>query len=145
MNAIRKIAQLSFLPRSTDIGLLALRIGLGLSLFIRHGWEKISDFSGMAARFPDPLRLGPVPSLSFALLSDAICSILIILGIATRPAALISAVNLLVAFSLVHHFALFGQRNGEVAYIYLCGMVALVFAGPGKYSLDSRSRSDGSD
>jgi putative oxidoreductase len=141
MNALSRVLQLSFLPRSTDFGLLALRAGLGLSLFIRHGWEKISDFSGMAARFPDPLHLGPVPSLAFALFSDAICSVLIILGLATRPAALISAVNLVVAFSLVHHFTLFGQRNGEVAYIYLCGMIALVLAGPGKYSLDHRSES----
>jgi putative oxidoreductase len=138
MTAISKVFGLGFVPLNLDLALLVLRIGMGFSLFLRHGWEKVSGFSAMAAHFPDPLHLGPVPSLAFALVSDAICSILIIFGLATRLAAAVCAVNLLVAFSLVHHFTLLGQRTGEVAYLYLCGMILLILVGPGKFSLDRK-------
>ena len=43
--------------RSTDLGLLVLRVGIGASLFLRHGWEKIVGFGHMAAHFPDPIGI----------------------------------------------------------------------------------------
>ena len=29
-----------FLPKQMDLGLAVLRIGVGMTLFLRHGWEK---------------------------------------------------------------------------------------------------------
>ena len=43
----------------------------------------------------------------------------------------------LVAFVLVHKMKLTGGFNGELAFIYLAGFVALLIAGPGRYSADS--------
>jgi uncharacterized membrane protein YphA (DoxX/SURF4 family) len=43
-----------FVPRSTDVGLLLLRIGTGLILFMRHGWEKVSLLSLSNPHFPRP-------------------------------------------------------------------------------------------
>jgi putative oxidoreductase len=135
---MRKVLQLSFVPRSIDLALLVLRVWLGVALFLKHGLEKITGFSGMAAHFPDPLHIGRVPSLVLALISDGICSILIVLGLATRLAALIIAVNLGVAFCLVHHFHFFGQGNGELPWVYMGGALALFLAGPGRFSLDRK-------
>ena len=123
-----------------DFGLLFLRVAVGASLFLKHGWEKISDFSRMAQHFPDPIHIGPVPSLAIALAGDAICSLLVMLGFFTRPAAFFAACNIAVAWTLVHHLAFFGHGNGpdhgEVCVLYIAVLLSLAIAGPGRYSLD---------
>ena len=131
-----RFLQLSFLPRSYDFALLVLRVWLGLDLFFRHGLEKLTHFSQMAAHFPDPIHIGSKPSLVYALIADAICSLLVVLGLATRLAALIIVINLVVVFTLVHHFALSGPRSGELPFILLGGFLAILIAGPGRYSVD---------
>lgn len=131
---------LRFVPPSTDVGLLTLRVLVGLSLFLKHGWEKPTTFAMMAAHFPDPIHIGPVPSLMFALVSDAICSVLVMLGLVTRWAALIVVINVGVAWSLVHHFIFFARPqgdHGEVCFLYISVFLALFIAGAGRYSLDA--------
>ena len=125
---------------SYDWGLLCLRVIFGLSLFIKHGWEKLTNFPQMAQHFPNPLHVGPVPGLLFALVSDAICSILVTLGLATRWAALWSFANILIAWSFVHHFQFFGKGadHGEMIVLYLGGFLAIAIMGAGRFSLDSR-------
>jgi putative oxidoreductase len=128
-------------PVKVDWGLLCLRIWFGLSLFLKHGWEKPTNFAQMAAHFPDPLHLGPVTSLVIALISDAICSILVLLGLGTRWAALYIICNVFVAWSFVHHFQFFGRgAPGEVIGLYIAGFLALAIMGPGRFSLDHRLR-----
>jgi hypothetical protein len=53
-----RILKAKFVPTSTDFGLLLLRIGTGLILFLRHGWEKVSTLSLVNPSFPDPLHVG---------------------------------------------------------------------------------------
>lgn len=129
-------------PSTFDWGLLCLRVCLGLSLFLKHGWEKPTHFSQMAQHFPNPLHIGPVPSLLFALVSDAICSILVLLGLATRWAALWVFINIFIAWSFVHHFQFFGRGadHGELVVLYLAGFLAIAIMGPGHFSLDSKLR-----
>ncbi len=94
----------------------------------------------MAAHFPDPIHIGAVPSLVFALVSDAICSVLVMLGLATRWAALIVVINIGVAWSLVHHFIFFARPqgdHGELCFLYISVFLALFVAGAGRYSLDA--------
>jgi len=129
-----------FLKLSPDIGLLVLRMLAALSLFLKHGWEKPTNFAAMAAHFPDPIHIGPVPSLVFALVSDAICSIMVAIGMATRWAALVVCINIFVAWSLVHHFAFFGKTqgdHGEVCLLYIAIFASLFFTGAGRYSVDA--------
>jgi putative oxidoreductase len=127
-------------PPKTDEALLVLRLLTAGPLFLKHGTEKLFTFSQMSAHFPDPLHIGVVPSLLFAALSDGICTLLLILGLATRWAALIIFVNIFVAWAFVHHFIFFGRQadHGELIVLYLGAMIALFLAGPGKYSLDSK-------
>jgi putative oxidoreductase len=134
---MNRFQQFSFAPRHYDLALLVLRVWIGFSLFIGHGLEKLMHFSQMAAHFPDPIHIGAGPSLAFALLSDGICSVLVIFGIATRWAALIIAINLSVVFSLVHKFAFSGPRSGELPFVYLGCFVALIVAGGGRFSVDA--------
>jgi len=129
-------------------GLLALRVVIAGSLLMKHGLEKVFTFSSMAQHFPDPVHIGPVPSLAFAMVGDFVCSVLIILGLFTRGAAIISFINILVAWALVHHFAFFGRgpgEHGEAIVLYLGVMLALILAGAGRFSLDSLLTRDRSD
>ena len=94
---------------STSFGLLVLRAA-ALSLFLKHGLEKLTGYSTMVQHFPDPLHIGAHAGLAYALLSDGICSVLVIIGLATRPAAAVILINVLTAFFLVHHAAYFSQH-----------------------------------
>ena len=77
---------------AADFGLLVLRVVLGGMLFFKHGLEKATHFSQMSSRFPNPVHIGSHASLVFALISDAICSLLVVLGLGTRFAAFIIVV-----------------------------------------------------
>ena len=128
------------IPRGVDAGLLVLRLLAGTSLFLKHGWEKPTHFAEMAAHFPDPIHLGPAPSLLIALVSDVICSVLTMVGLATRWAALFVVINVGVAWSMVHHFGFFAgpdADHGELCCLYITVFLALSFTGAGRYSVDS--------
>lgn len=138
--------RMRILPESTDAGLLALRLIACLSLFLKHGTEKLFGFSAMNAHFPGVAILGVSPLLLLATLSDGVCSLLMVVGLATRWAALVALVNIFGAWAVIHHFAYFGHGadHGELIVLYLAAFVALLLAGPGRFSLDARlaSRKD---
>ena len=76
----------------------------------------------------------------FALVSDAICSVLVMLGLATRWAALIVVINVMTAWSFVHHFIYFSRpagEHGELCFLYISAFLALFFTGAGRFSLDA--------
>lgn len=98
---------------STSIGLLILRVVAGLSLFLKHGREKLMGYSTMVQHFPNPIHIGAHASLAYALLSDGICSVLVVVGLATRPAAFIILMNVLTVFFLVHHAAFFSSGTSN--------------------------------
>jgi putative oxidoreductase len=121
---------------SLSVGLLVLRAA-ALSLFLKHGLEKLTGYSRMVEHFPDPLHVGAHAGLAFALLSDGICSVLVTIGLATRPASAIILFNLLVAFLFVHHAAYFTDGHVELVVVYIIVFAALLFTGPGRFSVDS--------
>ncbi len=135
---MKKFITLGFLPSCTDSGLLALRLAVCLSLFLKHGTEKLLGFSQMSAHFPNLLHLG-IFGLVFATLGDGVCTLFIVLGLATRWASLICFVNIFAAWALVHHFLFFGRDadHGELIVLYLAAFLAIFIAGPGRYSLDA--------
>lgn len=133
---MKRLITLDFLPQSYDCALLLLRVWVGLCLFLRHGVEKIAHFSTMASHFPDPVHIGSHWSLVMALLSDAVCSLLIVLGLATRWAALYVAIIIGTAFVAVHHLAFSGPHGGELPFLYVGVALTIFFAGPGRFSID---------
>lgn len=115
--------------------LLLLRLWVGFGLFYKHGLEKILHFSMMQEHFPNLFHLGSTTALVFSLLSDSICSLLVILGLVTRLAALLIVINLVVVFGYFHHFTV-TQDHSELVFLYLGVFLTLLVSGPGKYSLD---------
>jgi putative oxidoreductase len=123
----------------TSFGLLVLRVA-GLSLFLKHGWEKLSGYSTMVQHFPDPIHIGAHASLAYAMFSDGICSVLVILGLATRLAAAVILINVLTAFVFVHHAAYFSNSHLELLALYIIIFATLLFTGAGRFSIDERLR-----
>src|SRR5688500_3254580 len=124
-----KFLLLNFLPRSTDLALLLLRVWYGASLVFLHGWAKLIGFSSMSSGFMDPLGIGKTPSLVLAIVGEVVCAAFLVLGLFTRFAAIGSGVTMAVAFWLIHGGKLKGDNNGELAFVYLGVFVALFIAG----------------
>jgi putative oxidoreductase len=120
----------------TSFALLLLRLWLGLTLLLNHGLDKLQHFGETAPKFFDPFHIGPTPSFALVVFAEVVGSALLALGLLTRFAALTLVVNFSVAFFLFHKEAMGGPKNGELAFIYLAGFVALFFAGGGKFSVD---------
>ena len=117
----------------TSLGLLTLRLWLGLAMFFNHGLDKLTHFSDMASKFPDPLGIGQTPSLALVVFAETAGALLLALGLLTRFAALTLVIDLGVALFMVHKAA---SGMGELAFIYSAGYVALLIAGGGRFSLD---------
>jgi len=119
-----------------NIGLLVLRVWLGLSMFLLHGWAKVGNHAQMSQAFPDPLGVGTALSLNMVIFAEVFCAVLLVAGLAARFALIPLIVTMAVAFFVVHGGALSGEGSGELAFIFLGGFVALFIAGPGRYSID---------
>ena len=102
----------------------------GIGKFTKHASE-VASFAQYGLPSPDAFVYG------IGLL-EVICGLLLIVGLATRLAALVMAGNMVAAI------ALSGIGEGEVfpsltlAPMLLVGMAMLVWGGPGPRSLDSR-------
>lgn len=120
--------------RNTDIGILLLRLGVG-GLMLTHGIPKLFRlFGSEPIRFADPIGIGVEASLTLAVFSEVICSILIIVGLATKLASIPLVITMVVAFFIVHADDPFQRK--ELALFFLIVYVVLLFTGSGKYSLD---------
>ena len=127
-----------------DLGLLVLRLGVGTSLALFHGWGKIS---GGPARWHDIGTAMPDLGLAFlpafwgfmAGFAEFFASILLAVGFLFRPAAALLAFTMLVA--ITHHLRIpagdpgSGWRAASHAVELFCVFVALFLSGPGKYAL----------
>jgi putative oxidoreductase len=132
---MQKFLRLEFIASSPDAGLLLLRFWLGFTMLWLHGWDKLMNLFAGKTDFPDPIGIGPLPSLVLTVLAEAVCSVLLILGLFTRWAAFALAFTMAVAFFIVNGAAL---AKGELAWLYFGGYLALFVAGAGKFSVDKK-------
>jgi putative oxidoreductase len=139
---IGRILNAKFVPSSSDAALLVLRVGAGFILFLRHGWEKVSQLTLLNPHFPDPLHIGRNTGWVLAMLSDGVCSLLIVLGVGTRWLSFYCFFNIFIAWAFVHHFTFLGKTpgadHGELIALYLVSFASLMVAGPGRYSIDAK-------
>lgn len=135
---MQKLLRLEFVPSSADLALLILRIALGLTMSLLHGWGKLTNLIAGTSKFPDILGIGSTPALVLAISAEFLCSLLLIVGLWTRFAALMLAITMSVAFFVAHGGKLTGPSSGELAFVYLVGYVVLLVAGAGKFSVDKK-------
>jgi putative oxidoreductase len=137
---MNKLIKLDFVPFSTDLGLLVLRVWLGLTMFLSHGLDKLKSFEDTVGFFQKTFGF-PTFIGAGAVLAESIFALLLILGVGTRWAAGFLATTMAVAFFMAHK-ASFDPKSatgsGELAFIYLAGFIALLIAGAGRYSVDAK-------
>ncbi len=124
--------------KASDVGILVLRLAMGLALFFGHGLGKLLDYSERASRFPDPLGLGSEASLALMVIAEVLCALAVAAGIFTRLAAIPPIIGMAVAILLVHAGDPFGEW--EKGLLFLAGFLAIALIGPGRLSLDARFR-----
>lgn len=131
------------LPRDTtgDWGRLVLRVTLGV-LILLHGIAKLSSGVG---RIGEMLAKNGVPAEAAYLvyLGEVVAPILVIVGLWTRPAALVIAINMVVAVLLVHRgeFLSLTKTGGwalELQGLFFIAAIAVALLGAGRFSVGGR-------
>jgi len=117
-----------------SVGLLVLRVWVGLSMAFGHGLGKLTTFSERAVEFADPLGVGSQISLGLTVTAEFFCALALALGVLTRGVVVPLVINMAVAGFVIHSADPF--RRKELALIYLAIFVTLLITGPGKYSID---------
>jgi putative oxidoreductase len=125
--------------RRFDTALLVLRLVIG-SIFVAHGWQKVFTYGipGITAAFT---HMGvPLPTLVAPLVAvlELVGGAALILGIFTRIAGFLLAIDMFCAILIVHGKNGFFLPKGMEFVLGNMGMaLALALAGAGAYSLDA--------
>ncbi|MFP9115230.1 DoxX family protein [Flavobacterium sp. RHBU_3] len=117
-----------------SFALLLVRVVAG-GLMLTHGIMKYKMLMGPGpVKFADPIGIGENLTLALAVFAELVCSALIILGFATRLAALPPIVTMVVAVFVVHAHQ--GLEQQELPILYLLIYIVVLITGSGKYSID---------
>lgn len=132
----------SRLGHLADLAPLALRLGVG-TVFAWHGWQKFTNDPATFATFLDSLGV-PLPEVTAWLqtFAEGIGGLLLIVGALTRLTTLPLIGILVGAILLVKDEVGFiappgGGAGAELDVSLLAGLVALLFLGPGRLSVDA--------
>lgn len=140
MSVTQKINTLLDFP---NLGLLVLRLWLGVEGFY-HGGQKlfglfggpgIKGFAGWLGSMNVPM---PEVSAVLAGIAELGGGILVAVGLFSRPAALVFAINMGMAIALVHTHAFDNGNKGlEFPMTLAVALLTVVLVGPGRLSLDA--------
>jgi len=130
-----------------DLGLFILRLGVGLSMAIFHGYGKIAGGPERWERIGGAMQnlgISFLPTLwgFMAAFSEFFCSIFLILGILFRPAALFLACTMFIA--TLNHLNLpadspnAGFSGASHAIELISVYIALLYLGAGKFTITSK-------
>jgi putative oxidoreductase len=127
---------------SADLGKLVLRLTLGI-LTLLHGINKIMTGPGAIMGLVSKHSLPP--SLGYLVyVGEVLAPVLLVIGLWTRPAALVIAINMIVAVFLAHsaQIAQLSQSGGwaiELQGFYFFTAIAIMLLGAGRYSIGGDS------
>jgi putative oxidoreductase len=122
-------------PSAEALGLALVRFGFGISLSFAHGLGKLTNAEGFVAG----LAKNGFPAASLfgwaAILSEFVGGLLLAFGLLSRVAALFVLGTMGVAAFYVH--AADPYQRKELALAYALVAIAVLVAGPGRFSLDA--------
>lgn len=129
-------------PRNFDLGMLVIRLGMGLGFLYYHGWGKLmggverwTSLGESMQRFG--LDFG-APLWGFMIsFAESIGALLIAVGFLTAPMSWILAVGMFVAWT--GHIAS-GQGTPGHSFKNMVVLVGIALSGPGRYSIDAMLR-----
>jgi putative oxidoreductase len=113
---------------------LLLRLGVGGLMLFGHGIKKALRYATLSETFSDPLGIGAIHSLNLAIFAEVVCAAMVMIGLATRVAAVNVAGTMAVAAFIVH--ANDPWPKPELAVAYLVPFLVIALTGPGRFSID---------
>ncbi len=126
-----------WLDRFQSLGAMIMRLVLGI-IMVRHGYDKIIpsgalyNFSHMVTRLHLPVWLGYASAFT-----EFFGGMLLIVGLLTRLAALMTAIDMAVAIAKIHlHGGLMGPNSFAFPLALFSIALMLVFTGCGWLGLD---------
>ncbi len=140
--------------KSTSLGLLILRVSIGLGMAIGHGFPHLMKMEKAMKGWYVPSFLKSFVSneVSFfcTIGAELLCGILLAIGLMTRPAALIFAFTMAVAAFEVHGKDPIFMGPGvdtskEPALLYMFSALALFATGAGRFSVDALIKKGGGE
>lgn len=122
-------------PCNADVAKLLLRVAVG-AIFVFHGKMKLFGGLAMTAGFFGKIGV-PMPELMAPFIGgvEFFGGILLILGLAVRPVALLHAATMVVAILAAKGLSSWAKIEFEV--VLLAASLNLFFSGAGAYSLDA--------
>jgi putative oxidoreductase len=126
-------------PRAADAALAALRVIAGL-VILQHGMQKMFGWFGGAGGVPGATAVFGTQSGYAAVLE--MMSVLIVLGLFTRPVAFLLSGEMAVAYFQFHFPRGFAplQNHGEVPVLLCFIFLYVAVVGGGRYSVDGLAR-----
>ncbi len=126
-----------------DFGLLVIRVGVAIGMFLFHGYDKIMGgperWEGTGGAMANlGITFAPVVWGFLAAFAESVGSILILLGPLFRFATLMLAFNMFVAglmhLNLPADNPSSGWSGAEKALVYMLVYLGLFFTGPGRFA-----------
>lgn len=122
-----------------DLGLLVVRVGFSV-LMMFHGFAKWKAYDFIMEKgFLDPFGMGQANALTAAIINETVFAGLVAIGFLTRLSAIPLIVTMVVAAFIAHAadpVVSTGGASKEMALLYLLVYVGILFAGPGRFSVD---------
>lgn len=130
----------AWLDRNKDVGILLLRLFAGVRLVYGVidnvlSWKHMLLFRDFLQQFHFPV---PLLSAIVSVYAQLLAGIMLAVGWKIRYAAILMIINFLVAIFMVHWGQTFEQMTPALALLFIS--ILFLFYGPGKYSLDRRSK-----
>jgi putative oxidoreductase len=123
---------------SQDLGKFLLRATLAV-LILFHGVSKI--LTGIESIIGMIVHVGLPPAIAYLVyIGEVLAPVLVLVGVWTRPAALVIAINMSVAVFLVHTSQVFtltktGGWALELQGMYFVAALAVMLLGAGRFSI----------
>jgi putative oxidoreductase len=127
--------------RLISISMLLLRLTIGVILFYAGAGKVFGWFGGMGLgttvkAFHDYSNIS-APWTYTSSFTELIGSVLLAIGLLTRPAALFVFINMAVAVYVVGPLKFFDQGGSAYPFILMIIALAILLTGPMKYSIDA--------
>jgi putative oxidoreductase len=118
--------------------LLIARLTVGV-LFVSTGWGKVHNLAKVTEFFTELHIPAPAFNATLASVTELVCGALLVVGLASRLAALPLVVTMIVALLTAKLDEIHGLPDlfGEVEWTYIAILLVVATAGPGKASLDA--------
>lgn len=131
---MKRLFNTSLTGDSGHVALLVFRILISVFM-LTHGFPKLQKLlSGDEIQFANPYGLGMTTSFVLATFAEFLCSILVILGLATRLAVIPLMITMATAVIFAHANDPWGVKEKPLLFLVSFGL--LLVLGSGRYSVD---------